>query len=1149
MSQQDQVEVKCPGCGARHWVERAQVGGHAACGQCGQPLRVAPAQAPATAPAATALAPDAAAGQPARTISAYLRGRGLRGGVSLEDVPGSTPADVLETDGDRKYVVGRVLAAGGMGAILDCRDLNVRRSVAMKVMLDPEGASEPQILRFIEEAQVTGQLEHPGVVPVHDLGVDAAGRVYYTMKFVRGRTLKNILSNLARADADTVAAFPLNRLLTIFLRVCDAVAYAHHKHVLHRDLKPENIMVGDFGEVYVMDWGLAKVLQPTATNGREAERPVARAPIDRARNDVPGTDANTLAGAVMGTPVYMAPEQAQGLVETLDARADVYALGGILYELLALRRAVDGQTALAILTRVARGELTPLPADTDPRARPHCPGGRIPEALGAVARKALALAPEHRYRTVQELKADIEAYQAGFATAAEQAGLGRLLLLFLRRHRTFALSAAAIVLALAVGLSAALVQWRKAVRAEAAAGVQRRAAESARDRAEKALEEAEQASYYNAVALAEARIKEALFTEAEATLWATPPARRGWEWGNLLLRCHQDLLTLPPGVTDGVDVCFSPDGRCVLVTGNGDAAVVWDTVTEKAKFTLTHDSGRSTTAAWAPDGNTLLTGALDGSVRLWDARTGTLVRTFGAPNGGVVYTVAYSPDSRRIAVGQHDGRVSLWDAAQGNQILAFAGESKHPVARLEYSPDGAFILAAHQANDPTRVWDAVSGEQRRVLPGGFGVACFSPDGRSVAVNGPDPWDTLQILDLEGKVGPKTLRGHQAAVTAAAFSPNGRLLATGGVDKTVRVWEVRTGKGLCVLHGHSRRVVRVAFSPDGRTIASSGEDGLVKLWSAQGSCEPRQLGYGRSTSLALSPGGDRLLCTWDVGGEAVIWDLRTGLVTGRLAGGQAGLDWVAWSKDGQRVMTVTSDHVVSIWDPADNRLTASFPVSGNRERPALSPDGTCVVTGGDQAARVWDVATGRVLRQLPGVGSQVAGVAWSPDGKSIVTADGEVRLWNAGAAHVPPRTSTAGEDGVSGPFAVSADSRWLAGAGTGGKVFVWELPSLRLSLAFSPHSADITALTLSPDGRLLATSDEGNVKLWDAVTGRQLLSLPVSAARSRSLDFAHDGKTLAVGDYLTPPELWHTLDGKAATRESMAAIKRERYRRWLAEQTR
>ena len=361
------------------------------------------------------------------------------------------------------YELGRILAKGGMGSILAARDNSIQRTVAIKVLLTGRQASDEHIHRLITEARITGQLEHPNIVPLHELGVTADGVVYYTMRLVEGVTLSDVLEQIRVKDPSAVSKYPLRSLLTVFQKVCDAVAFAHSRGVVHRDLKPDNIMLGEFGEVFVMDWGLAKSLRGNAdfdSSTMEVAKLAEQA----------GDSFKTLSGQVKGTPRYMAPEQAEGRVEDIDERTDIYALGAILYAILTLHPPVTGDTVNEVLTKVAAGTISPPTsynprnshisritgpptpaAEVTPPELLHCPDRRIPSALSAVAMKALTRDKNRRYQTVASLQQDIAAYQGGFATSAEGASALRLLLLLIRRHRTeFTLSLISLVLMLAL---------------------------------------------------------------------------------------------------------------------------------------------------------------------------------------------------------------------------------------------------------------------------------------------------------------------------------------------------------------------------------------------------------------------------------------------------------------------------------------------------------------------------------------------------------------------------------------------------------------------------------------------------------------------------------------------------------------------------
>lgn len=410
---------------------------------------------------------EAAPSPVSAAVSRFLTERLARADAVTEvGGPGQAPASA--------YELGRILAKGGMGAILSARDNSIQRTVALKVILTGAEASEEHIHRLVTEARITGQLEHPSIVPLHELGVTADGVVYYTMRLVEGVTLSEVLETIQHKDKTAIAKYPLRTLLTVFQKICDAVAFAHSRGVVHRDLKPDNIMLGEFGEVFVMDWGLAKRVRG---EGHDLETTQLTA------GNVAGLSGDsfkTLSGQVKGTPRYMAPEQAEGRVEDIDERTDIYALGAILYTILTLHPPVTGETVNEVLTRVASGAITPPtsynprnthitritrplppPQDIAPPELMHCPDRRIPAALSAVAMKALARDRAKRYQSVAALQQDIAAYQGGFATTAEGASALRLLLLLLRRHRTeFVL----ITLSLAMMLGLAAAFTRKVTR-------------------------------------------------------------------------------------------------------------------------------------------------------------------------------------------------------------------------------------------------------------------------------------------------------------------------------------------------------------------------------------------------------------------------------------------------------------------------------------------------------------------------------------------------------------------------------------------------------------------------------------------------------------------------------------------------------------
>ena len=324
------------------------------------------------------------------------------------DTANYPPSAILKVEGDHEYEIARLVARGGMGVIYEARDRSCERFVAVKLMTGPGAGRKEDVGRFIQEAKITSQLEHPNIVPVHELGNDIGGLAYYTMKYVQGVTLTDVLNGLREGKLETIEMFPLERLLTVFQKVCDAVAFAHSRGVVHCDLKPSNIMTGDYGEVIVLDWGLA---QPA----NEVVAPLPSAEM------VDADKLKTDHSRVLGTPGFMAPEQARPGSSPIDARTDIYALGAILYSILTLRSPVKGNNLTEVLRKITGGDIVPPAAynqwesaAADDTVRfPHCSGNEIPAALSDVAMKAMAVNPDVRYPSVKELQKDVEAYQNG----------------------------------------------------------------------------------------------------------------------------------------------------------------------------------------------------------------------------------------------------------------------------------------------------------------------------------------------------------------------------------------------------------------------------------------------------------------------------------------------------------------------------------------------------------------------------------------------------------------------------------------------------------------------------------------------------------------------------------------------------------------
>lgn len=372
----------------------------------------------------------------------------MAGSMASADLGAKPPATGEINIFDANYALRDEIARGGMGAVIEADDQNTGRTVAIKKMLMEGNPSEESKHRFLQEARVMGHLEHPNIVPMHELALDEQGMPYYTMKRIQGTDLQDVLTRIKNGDEETVSAYPLRTLLGIFLKVCDAMAFAHSKGVIHRDLKPENIMLGEFGEVLVADWGLAKILPETPL----AFLHMAVEEGTEISEDEVSEEGSfkTMEGSVMGTPNYMAPEQAEGKTAEIDRLSDIFSLGGILYSILTLRPPVLGKTVSEVLENMRAGYIAPPVLYNKVKSAKligrgkraeeevhlhHCPNQQIPDSLSRVAMHAMNLERKERYQKVQEFQKDIEAWQLGYATTAEEADFWRQIVLFVSRNK------------------------------------------------------------------------------------------------------------------------------------------------------------------------------------------------------------------------------------------------------------------------------------------------------------------------------------------------------------------------------------------------------------------------------------------------------------------------------------------------------------------------------------------------------------------------------------------------------------------------------------------------------------------------------------------------------------------------------------------
>jgi WD40 repeat protein/serine/threonine protein kinase len=1060
--------------------------------------------------------------------------------TTLCESPGEGPGTVIGP-----YKLLEKIGEGGFGVVFMAEQQQpVRRKVALKIL--KAGMDTGQIIaRFEAESQALALMDHPSIARVFDGGQTRSARPYFVMELVKGIPITDY------CDQNQLTT---RERLQMFIPLCQAVQHAHQKGVIHRDLKPSNVLVtlhDGTPFVKVIDFGIAK-----ATGQQLTEKTLF-----------------TNFAQLIGTPLYMSPEQAAMSGLDVDTRSDIYSLGVLLYELLTgttpFERQRFKQADYDEILRIIREEEPPKPSarvTTLGRAATTLSMQRKADSrqlsrlfrgeLDWIVMKCLEKDRNRRYVTANSLALDVDRYLRDEPVEACPPSTLYRLRKFARRHKVALLIAASTALGVVLAILALAVSNARIDNAR---------------RNEKATKEQLQIQlYYQTVGLVERERSAGNAGRAEDLLDAPQcrPDLRGWEWHYLKRLRYGGLAPVPYP-------CF-----------------LWSLAVSR-------------------DGRWLAVGGMDGIIRLWDVKTWKEVRWFQA-HGSWVKALAFSPDSSRLASGSwSEGSVNVWSIPAGEPITSLArGDGCTAVA---FSPDGRRLVSA--GTPGIKVWDAATWQELSAPETGEGEIlsiAFSPDGRRLGAGGAE--GTVRVWDLATWREVYTpLAPHLGEVLAVAFSPDGTLItsATGhyfysGDECAIQIWDAASGQMLRALRGHQGAVFSVAFSPDGKRLATTGgEDPTIKIWDATNWLEaitlrghddsPWGVAFSPDGRVLYSAGADHTLRRWD--GSPIVDESGPALRT--LTGHTDRVAAVAFNPVSHRLVSAGVDRTIREWDVTTGRpLHWSNPQPGLIQSVAISPDGHLLASasygedGKDTGLlKIWDCHTWQELYGLSLDPEGFVGAAFTPDGRRLVTAgaEGSLVVWETSSFHASPVSYTHVAHLTS--VAVSPDGRRAASADVNGEVRIWDLEDGRPALsvlsspplpcalvnlhaalmarplyvlrahtsrvtgvAFSPkrdllatcgmdgatclwdartlhfvdrlhgHDSGVRCLAFSPDGTRLATGgNDATIQIWDVGTRLQLISLHGHADVVYSLTFSHDGQYIASGSKDQTAKIWRAKE--------------------------